>query len=427
MRIIVLSLILFCCGTSPIIAQSDYIVTTPSAQEIPVGQEEQFIRSNFPLLPLGKWTPGMKFMFVPSPRSMFLPTLSSYETEKGVDNSLLKHKILTFTGTEEKAQNIPNGTNYSTRFIFECEGGKYYYEIKNMRLEEISEKAPRADINGLVYLKDVDTAKELLVGKTVYIQAESVRIDDANNYSGYRDIAIPVNTEATITAIGVGSQAYPAKIVFKDTQGHSYYLEVALSRTNSGMDLNDFQGEKRMKYFSNAFSFTNKSLGTIESLKNKYMGMTVYPKKVLPAKRIVSFEDKQTESRVHLPRYTVLQIKDIRLSPPGSLAILSLKDNDGAIYELETDLKYDVIVRNENYIEDFFGFEDIHKKYPGITENRWQIISRGDLETGMSTVECRLSIGDPIEIELKKDNRFETWFYNGKTLEFENGTLQRYK
>ena len=177
MRIIVLSLILFCCGTSPIIAQSDYIVTTPSAQEIPVGQEEQFIKSNFPLLPLGKWTPGMKFMFVPSPRSMFLPTLSSYETEKGVDNSLLKHKILTFTGTEEKAQNIPNGTNYSTRFIFECEGGKYYYEIKNMRLEEISEKAPRAGINGLVYLKDVDTAKELLVGKTVYIQAESVRID----------------------------------------------------------------------------------------------------------------------------------------------------------------------------------------------------------------------------------------------------------
>ena len=51
----------------------------------------------------------MKFMFVPSPRSMFLPTLSSYETEKGVDNSLLKHKIFTFTGTEEKAQNIPTG------------------------------------------------------------------------------------------------------------------------------------------------------------------------------------------------------------------------------------------------------------------------------------------------------------------------------
>lgn len=427
MRIIVLFLILSCCGTAHIAAQSDYIVTTPSTQEIPVGEEEQFIKSNFPMQPLGKWTPGMKFMFVPSSRNMFLPTLSGYNTEKGVDNSLLKHKILTFTGTEEKAQTISNGTNYSTRFIFECEGEKYYYEMKNMRLDEIGEKAPRIGINGLVYLKDVDTAKELLVGKTVYIQSESVRVDDANNYSGYRDIAVPVNTEATITAVGVGSQAYPVKIVFKDSQGHSYYLEVALSRTNSGMDLNDFQGEKRMKYFSNAFSFTNKSLGTIESLKNKYLGKTVYPKKGLPAKRVVSLEDKQTESRVHLPRYTVLQIKDIKLSPPSSLGVLSLEDKNGAIYELEADLKYDVIIRNDNYIEDYFGFEDMHKKYPGITESRWQIISRGDLETGMSTVECRLSIGDPIEIQLKKDSRFETWFYNGKTLEFENGTLQRYK
>ena len=38
MRIIVLSLILFCYGTCPITAQSDYIVTTPSTQEIPVGE-----------------------------------------------------------------------------------------------------------------------------------------------------------------------------------------------------------------------------------------------------------------------------------------------------------------------------------------------------------------------------------------------------
>ena len=68
------------------------------------------------------------------------------------------------------------------------------------------------------------------------------------------------------------------------------------------------------------------------------------------------------------------------------------------------------------------------KKYPGITESRWQIISRGDLEAGMSTVECRLSIGDPIEIELKKMTVVsKPGSTNGKTLEFENGTLQRYK
>ena len=317
MRIIVLSLILFCCGTCPITAQSDYIVTTPSTQEIPVGEEEQFIKNNFPLQPLCKWTPGMKFMFVPSTRNMFLPTLSSYDTDKGIDNSLLKHKILTFTGTEEKAQNISTGTNYSTRFVFECEGEKYYYDIKNMRLDEICERMPRACINGLVYLQDVDTAKDLLIGKTIYIQSETVRVDDANSYSGYRDIPISVNTEATVTAVGVGSQAYPVKIIFKDTQGHSYYLEVALSRTNSGMDMSDFQGEKRMKYFSNSISFTNKKLDNIESLKNRYLGATVYPKKTLSAKRAVSLENKQMESRVHLPRYTILTIKEVRMPSPG--------------------------------------------------------------------------------------------------------------
>ena len=112
---------------------------------------------------------------------------------------------------------------------------------------------------------------------------------------------------------------------------------------------------------------------------------------------------------------------------PGSLAILTLKDKNGISYEMKVDLKYDVITRNNNYIEDLFGFEDIQKKYPGITEKRWQIISRGALEIGMTTDECRLSVGEPIEIELRKDNRFETWFYNGKTLEFENGALRRFK
>ena len=427
MRTIVLSVILFCCGMSHVTAQSDYIVTTPSAQEIPASEEEQFIIKHFPLKPLCKWTPGMKFMFAPSAREMFLPTLLIYNTEKGVDNSLMRHKILTFTGTEEKVQKIADETNYTTRFVFEDEGEKYYYDIKNMRLDEICERMPRACINGLVYLQDVDTAKDLLIGKTIYIQSETVRVDDANSYSGYRDIPISVNTEATVTAVGVGSQAYPVKIIFKDTQGHSYYLEVALSRTNSGMDMSDFQGEKRMKYFSNSISFTNKKLDNIESLKNRYLGATVYPKKTLSAKRAVSLENKQMESRVHLPRYTILTIKEVRMPSPGSLAILTLKDKNGISYEMKVDLKYDVITRNNNYIEDLFGFEDIQKKYPGITEKRWQIISRGDLEVGMSTDECRLSIGDPIEIVLKKDNRFENWFYNGKTLEFESGTLQRFK
>ncbi len=38
--------------------------------------------------------------------------------------------------------------------------------------------------------------------------------------------------------------------------------------------------------------------------------------------------------------------------------------------------------------------------------NVGQIIARGDLEEGMNTDECRLSIGDPVEIQLKKRQSF---------------------
>lgn len=427
MKTIVITLILFCCYVSHSSAQNDYLVKTTSGQQASLGEEEQFVTSNFPLQMLCKWTPGIKFMFIPSSRDMFLPIFSSYDTEKEVNSSLLKMKIFTFVGVEEKSKEIYTGTHYTTRFIFECEGNKYYHEIKNMQLDEICIKNPRACINGLVYLNDVDLAKELLVGRKVFIQAGSVRVDDSNNYAGYKEIPIPANTEATITAVGAGSQPYPVKVIFSDTQRKSFYLELALSRTNSGMDLSNFQADKKMKYFSNAISFSNKKLGKMESLKSKYQGLTVYPKKIIPAKRVVSFEGKLPEAQFNLPRYTILTIKDIKISNQESLATISLEDRQGVIYTIETDLKYDVIVRNNNYIEDYLGFGNIQKKYPGITEARWKLISQGELEKGMSTDECRLSIGNPIEIQLKKDSRFETWFYNGRTLDFENGSLQRFQ
>lgn len=427
MKKAVLLLTLLCYGTHNIIAQNDYIVTTPANQEPTASEEEQFIKKNFPLILLCKWTPGMKFMFVPTGRDLFLPILSEYDTEKDADNNSLRHKILTFAGTEEKQQKISNDISYSTRFIFEAEGKKYYYEVKNARLEEICQRNPRAFINALAYLKDVDTAKDLLIGRKIYIQSESVRVDDSNSYAGYREVSFPANTEVTVTAVGVGSQPYPVKIIFRDAGGRSYYVEVALSRTNSGMDVSDFQAEKKMKYFSNAISFNSKNLGSLAALTNKYIDLTVYPKRTLPVKKAVGLENKQKDARVHLPRYTILNIKEITPSSFGTLAVLSLADRQGARYEIEVDLKYDVIVKNENYIEDIFGFGNIRKRFPGITERRWEIISRSELEEGMSTDECRLSIGNPIEIQIKKDSRFETWFYNGKTLEFESGTLLRFK
>lgn len=96
-------------------------------------------------------------------------------------------------------------------------------------------------------------------------------------------------------------------------------------------------------------------------------------------------------------------------------------------YQIEVDLKYDFVIKNENFIEDIFAFGDIQQKYPKMSAERWKMIAQGEVQPGMSADECRLALGEPIQIEFRKDTRSETWFYNGKILEFESSILLRFK
>lgn len=155
--------------------------------------------------------------------------------------------------------------------------------------------------------------------------------------------------------------------------------------------------------------------------------MSVYPKQTMSTKCNMKVEGNATALEVRLLRYTPLQIKDISVELPKTVAMLTLEDTNGSIYETEVDLKYDIITKNENYIEDIFAFGNIRKQYPYITEENWKLIAQGKIKEGMTTDECRLALGNPIQIEFKQDTRFESWLYARKILEFESGTLLRYK
>lgn len=86
-------------------------------------------------------------------------------------------------------------------------------------------------------------------------------------------------------------------------------------------------------------------------------------------------------------------------------------------------MKYDLIFKNEDFIEDFFGFFDIWKKYLNISEFNWFMFVKGEVKLGMIIEECKLVIGELIEIRVWIDICFEIWLYRGKILEFENGIL----
>ncbi len=426
MRRITLSCLLCLLGLVQLMAQNDYIVkTTPMTENSVITNEEQFVYDNFPMRMLCNWTPGMKFMYLPEPKEMYTPILRSCATNKDVDSGKLKNQILEFVGTEESSVDLRIGTNYTTRFIFECDSTLYYYEVKGMRLDEICLKNPRASINGMVYLGDVDIARELLIGRSFYTKGQTARVDDPNSYSGWREVNLPVNSRVTVTNVGVGSKMTPVKIIFETSNGRSYFLELALSRTNSGMNIEDFQADRKLKYFANAFSFNDSNVNTLESIRKKYVGMPVYPKQTIPV--MGNFRNEESTGSVHLLRYTSLRIKDIQVTPPNTLAVLTLEDVNGHTYKVEVDLKYDVVIKNENYFDDLFAFGDIRKKFSYVNEEDWHMIAMGEVKAGMTTDECRLALGNPAQVEIKKDSRFEAWIYPRRVLEFESGRLLRSK
>lgn len=407
-----------------ITAQNDYLVNTSSVKQSAFSPEEDFVQKNFPLMMLSEWTPGLKFMFRPSARDKFIPIFANHDNENEVNNALLKEKIMEFIGTEEKVVTLSIGETHHTRLLFKCEDKTYYHEIKNLQRDEIDKDNPRRTINGLVYLKDVDSAKALLVGRTLYYQSNTARIDDPNSYSGYREVPIAENSKVVIKAVGVGSSAYPVKLVFEDESGGVYYQEVALSRTNSGLNSADFQSNKKYHLFSNAFSFADKKGGVKDLSKEKYLNCVLYPNQTIQAKARIQINNRPSTKEVHIPRYTPLLVKEITFIE-GTLVWLRLADEQQKEYEVKADMKYDVVIKNDNYIENLFTLGDIKKKYPSISEAHWALIAQGQVSPGMTMDECRLALGEPIEIRQKTDKRFETWFYQGHLLEFESGRLLR--
>lgn len=417
MRKMLTVLLLFVSIT--ICAQGDYVVKTTTKTTTVGSEEEQFTVNNFPYFAVCDFKAGQKFLMVVEEKYGFMPIFKSSANDREVSNNKFQYKILEFQGTEETSKDSYAGRTISTRFIFESEGEKYYYEVKNQAIGAICAN-PRAIINNLVFLGDVDIARELLVGKTLYSKVTTARIDDENSSGGSREVKIPLNLEVTVTDVGAGTRECPVKIIFEDREGNSYYHNLIFSKTNSGLSDRDMVGANKEKYFPNVFSFTDKDMKTTDNIRTKYIGRAIYPKRNLEVRKVGG-------SLEMLLRYTPLVVKDVTPDGASTMVTLQLADKKGNSYTTEANLKYDIFIRNEDYIDDMFGYGDLRKQYPGISEENWILLGKGEVKTGMSKDECRLSLGSPIQIVKNPNSRYESWFYHGRTLEFDESKLARIK
>lgn len=83
-------LLLLLIATRTLLAQNSHFASPSSPDSLSPDEETNFVTTHFPLKQLCKWTPGMKFMFIPDSSDEFVPILCKYEDGKEVDNDLLK-------------------------------------------------------------------------------------------------------------------------------------------------------------------------------------------------------------------------------------------------------------------------------------------------------------------------------------------------
>lgn len=413
---IVIAIILALGSISFTTAQTNYMVSTKATQKSSGSNadtpEHEFINTYFRNYKLCEWVPGMRFMVIPERKDLIIPTFKDASTNKEVNSGDLKYQIFEYLGYEITDRGY-------IHFDFHCEGKSYYHEVKNTTIDDYCAK-PKAGIPTLAFLDDVDAAKKLLEGKTLYMRTTKVRVDDPNSTSGYREVTIKLNEKVKVTAIGVGTRAFPVKIVFEDSKGHSYYLPVSISKTNCGMTDNDFIMDNKNKFFPNAFSFTDTNVKTSQSLMDKYGNHIIYLKK----SAVFTSTDGQ---KVRQPRYSHFKIKEIKTDVNSHISTLELTNETGETFTFKTTFKStntaNIILQSDNYFHDIFGTGNLKVQYPDINNELWQTISQGEVRKGMTTDECRLSLGNPIRIH--RVGNEESWYYPRKCLDFTNKKLVR--
>lgn len=80
--------------------------------------------------------------------------------------------------------------------------------------------------------------------------------------------------------------------------------------------------------------------------------------------------------------------------------------------------------------ETLLSLTDPKKRYPDIPSDHWPLICNGRIAIGMTREECRLALGNPVNVERRAgyESLGERWTYeNGRYLIFTDGRLSNYR
>lgn len=371
-----------------------------------------FMSKNFRYYSMCDWREGMRFMVIPEKYDLLVATFHDAETNKEVGNGRLRHHIMAYKGHEE----APNGR---VHVLFTCEddGKTYYFELPLGSFEDYCYS--RKGVPTLAYLGDVDKARELLMDQPMLTRSQYYRVDTDYDGDGYRDVTVKKDMVVTVKAVGVGTRAFPVKIIVEDEQGNQFYQCVAMSKTNCGMRDDEFVMDNEKFLFENSFAYSGATMAVSDNV-NDYIGQTIHTNHPTTMKSRGAGQMRE----VKVPRFTGFIVDKIDPVPDSRYYTLTMREVESRRVYTKNVAFSEADIDNERHgtiEEDYFGYlfgmgEGAAKQTSKETR---ALIRDGQIVPGMTKAEVELALGEPFQKLMEADGT-QRWMYsrtNGVILE----------
>lgn len=399
-------------AVSTVMAQDNpYIVKTKGVkkdakEKVQSDTEEteptDFMGKNFRYYSMCDWKEGMRFMVIPEKYDLLVNTFYDAVTKKEVSNGSLRHHIMVYKGYDM----LPSGRVH-INFTCEDNGKSYYFLQPYGTFEDYCYS--KAGVPTLAYLGDVDKARELLMNQPLLTRTQYFRVDTEYKGDGYRDVVVDKNMLVTVKAIGVGTRAYPVKIIVEDENGNQFYQNVAMSKTNSGIREEGFSYDAEMYSFAGSFEFLGANM-TVSSNIREYLNKTVHTK----YSTSMSSKGSGKVRDVKVPRFTGFIIDEITPVRNSKYYTLTMRETDSRrVYYKDVVFNEDDIAGGDSGArEDFFGY--LFGMGEGEARNTSKetraAIREGRVIRGMSKDEVELAMGEAFRKTYDASGN-EMWMY----------------
>ena len=358
-----------------------------------------FINKYFRYYSLCDWKPGMRFMVIPDKKDMVIRTFTDASTGMMVSSMSLRHKIMVYKGHSNNG-----GLHDHINFVLEEDTTKaYYYEIPTARFDDYCYS--KFGVPTLAYLGDVDAAIEQLIGKKLLTNYEIFNVDVSTTSYSYDKVKVPLGTEVTVVAAGVGTRQFPVKLIVADPSGKEFFQTVAISRTNSGMRDEEFEEDNVKHTFLGAFEMTGDMLANNKEY-SKLVGtnvFTLYSTSMTLKSGVVEKIPRLTSFKI-LHAYAIKGTNDVKLT--------LVRDNTEYVKTVtfaRENVAGDIAGQREDYYYDLFASGNLGES-KSVRQENMPFIQKAIVKKDFNEAEVKLALGDPNETRKTNQGQY-LWIY----------------